>query len=165
VFSGTVMENTHSDIRNWFFAMNQMVSDKKGISTMQLQWQIGGQYRTSWRMLKQIRTAMGNEAFQEMFEAIVEIDETYIGGKPRKEKRNGEDEDNEKKSPKRGRGTNKTPVVGVKERSSGKVHAVVALPDENNHKRTGKQLLGIVQSVCKPHTTIVSDEFSGYNIN
>ncbi|MDR3102392.1 MAG: transposase [Methanocalculaceae archaeon] len=41
VFSGTIMERTHSDIRNWFFDMNQMVSDKKGISAMQQQRHIG----------------------------------------------------------------------------------------------------------------------------
>lgn len=88
---------------------------------------------------------MGNEEYKETFEAIVEINETYIGGKPRK-------------GNKHGRGTNKTPVVGVTERSSGKVHAVVALPKKDEKKLRGKRLLSVLDSVCKKGTTVMTDQ-------
>lgn len=107
-------------------------------------------------MLKQIRSAMGNTDMSKAFEAMVEIDETYIGGKPRK--LNGETEPS-----KRGRGTKKTPVVGVKERSSSHVFAKVALPNEEGKKLTGKQLFNILDSVCKKDATVLTDDFRGYN--
>ena len=107
-------------------------------------------------MLKQIRSAMGNTDMSKAFEAMVEIDETYIGGKPRK--MNGETEPS-----KRGRGTKKTPVVGVKERSSSHVFAKVALPNEEGKKLTGKQLFNILDSVCKKDATVLTDDFKGYN--
>ena len=50
-----------------------------------------------------------------MLQGIIEADETYIGGKPRKENKK---EDRE--PAKRGRGTDKTPVIGAVERG-GKV--------------------------------------------
>ncbi len=43
------------------------------------------------------------------------MDETYVGGKPRKENR-GSSETSEPKKNKRGRGTNKTPVMALVER-------------------------------------------------
>lgn len=58
----------------------------------------------------QIREAMEKEEHKKTFEAVVEIDETYVGGKPRKNNNCSNDEDNK---PKRGRGTSKTPVIGV----------------------------------------------------
>jgi transposase-like protein len=116
-------------------------------------------------MLQQIRTAMGNTDMSKAFEAFVEIDETYVGGKPRKENAKVDENGNriEKKN-KRGRGTDKTPVIGVKERNTKKVYAQVALPNESGQKLSGKQLLSILDKVCKDETVVISDEFSGYNI-
>jgi transposase-like protein len=107
-------------------------------------------------MLKQIRTAMGNKNMKKSFDVFVEIDETYIGGKPRKK--------NNEEPRKRGRGTNKTPVIGIKERNSKRVYAEVALPNAEGKKLTGKQLLAVLDKVCKDGTTVASDDFRGYNI-
>jgi len=105
---------------------------------------------------------------KETFDVLVEIDETYVGGRPRKGNlkldENGSAVIEEKQKSKRGRGTSKTPVVGVKERSSKRVYAKVMLPDEDGKKLTGKQLLGVLDEVCKERTAVVSDDFSGYNI-
>ncbi len=122
---------------------------------MQLQRQTGVTYKTAWRMLKQIREVMGNDCGKEMFEAIVEIDETYVGGKPRP---------GDKKEHKRGRGSNKTPVVGLKERTSSKVVAQVAMPNKEGKKLSGKQLLSIIDRVVKDDSLIISDEFRSYGI-
>jgi hypothetical protein len=92
---------------------------------MQLQREIGVTYKTAWRMLQLIRKAMGKEEKKEFFDTIVEIDETYVGGKPRK----GSDDDDDTPKPKRGRGTNKTPVVGVVDRENKQVYAKVAMPN------------------------------------
>ena len=155
ILKDTIFEKTTTDLRKWMYAIHLFLNGKKGISGLQLRREIGVTYKTAWRMLKQIRTAMGNIENQDMFEAIVEIDETYIGGKPRKHK---------DKHNKRGRGTKKTPVVGVIDRGKKKVHARVALPNKNGKKLTVMQLLAILNEVCKEDATVITDEFTGYNI-
>jgi hypothetical protein len=119
-------------------------------------------------MLKQIRGAMGNEDDRKAFEAFVEVDETYVGGRPRKENARfdgkGEKIPSEKEPSKRGRGTAKMPVIGVKERSSKRVYAKVALPKEKGQKLTGKQLLAVLNEACADGTTVISDDFAGYDI-
>ncbi len=168
----TIFENTHLDLRMWLYAINLVIVSRKGISALQLKRELGmGSYQSAWRMLHQIRKAMEKEEYREEFEAIVEIDETYVGGKPRKKNnhsdngnddRNNENSDN--KPNKRGRGTSKTPVIGVKERNTGRVHAVVANYNEEGKKLSGKQLFNVIKKVCKDNTIIMTDQYSGYNI-
>ena len=158
---GTIFERTHLDLRMWLYAINLVNVSRKGVSALQLQREMGmGSYESAWRMLHQIRKAMENEEYKETFEAVVEIDETYVGGKPRK---NNDHSDNEDK-PKRGRGTAKTPVIGVKERNTGKVHAVVANYNDDGKQLSGKQLFAVLKKVCKGNNTVMTDQFSGYNI-
>ncbi len=166
---GTIFENTHLDLRMWLYAMNLVIVSRKGISALQLKRELGmGSYVSAWRMLQQIRKAMENEDYRQTFEAIVEIDETYVGGKPRKKNKHKDDEDNnnseDEATNKRGRGTSKTPVIGVKERSTGKVHAVVANYNEEGKQLSGKQLFNVLKKVCKGGNTVMTDQFSGYNI-
>jgi len=128
IFKGTVFENSSTDLSKWFYAMHLFINGKKGISGLQLQREIGGSYKTSWRILKQIRTAMKNKDIHKLFkDTIAEIDETYVGGKPRKGNKRNKDKEKVSKA-KRGRGTNKTPVVGVLDRNNKEVSAVVAMP-------------------------------------
>ena len=78
---GTIFENTHLDLRMWLYAINLCMIARKGISALQLQRELGmGCYQSAWRMLHLIRKAMGKEMYKDTFEAIVEIDETYVGG-------------------------------------------------------------------------------------
>lgn len=167
--TGTIFENTHLDLRMWLYAINLVIVSRKGISALQLKRELGmGSYQSAWRMLHQIRKAMEKEDFKDSFEAIVEIDETYVGGKPRKKNNHSDkdkkDDDNNENKPKRGRGTSKTPVIGVKERNTGKVHAVVANLNEEGKQLSGKQLFNVLKKVCKDGTTVMTDQFSGYNI-
>lgn len=142
--------------------MNLVIISRKGISALQLKRELGmGSYQSAWRMLHQIRKAMEKEEYKETFEAIVEIDETYVGGKPRKDNNHSDDNkdnSNENKT-KRGRGTSKTPVIGVKERNTGKVHAVVANYNEEGKQLSGKQLFNVLKKVCKKNTTVLTDQF------
>ena len=124
-FSNTIFEKTTTDMRKWFYAIHLVLNAKKGISGCQLQREIGVTYKTAWRILQQIRIAMANEQFKKSFDVLVEIDETYVGGKPRKENVRFDKQGNvipsDKEPSKRGRGTNKTPVVGIIERNSKRV--------------------------------------------
>jgi transposase-like protein len=166
LFAGTIFEKSSTDMRKWFFAVHLVLNARKGISGLQLQREIGVTYKTAWRMLQQIRLAMGNGDMRKAFSMLVEVDETYVGGKPRRAgKILGPDGVSPEPSKvKRGRGTRKTPVVGVKERSSGSVYAQVMLPDDEGKKLSGPQLLEVLDKVCTEGTTVISDDFSGYKI-
>jgi len=163
-FSGTIFEKSSTDMRKWFFAIHLVLNGYKGISSYQLQREIGVTHKTAWRMLRLIREAMGNTDMADTFQCFVEIDETYIGGKPRKQNAKPDGTVTPREKPKRGRGTDKTPVVGVKERGTKRVFARVATPNEKGQKLTGKQLMDILDKVCKEGTTVASDDFSGYRI-
>ena len=100
VTHGTIFQNTKIPLQKWFLAISLMVNAKKGLSSCQLARDLGLAQKTTWRIMMAIRTEMakGNP----ILEGIVEADETYIGGKRRK------DYDREEGEPrKRGRGTAK----------------------------------------------------------
>lgn len=165
-FTDTIFEHSSTDLRKWFYAIHLFLNGKKGISGLQLQREIGVTYKTAWRMLQQIRFAMGNAAHKEFIDTIVEIDETYIGGKPRKD---NEHDDNLPKGTgtgaPRGRGTNKTPVVGIVDRLNKRVFAKIAMPNDEGKKLTAKQLMDILNKVSKQENgnTVITDEFRGYD--
>jgi transposase-like protein len=104
---GTVFENTNMDLRDWFRVIHLMVTAKKGISARQVHRYMGfGSYKTAWYMCHRIRAAMQDKEFRKLM-GIVEVDETYIGGKDKNRHW-------DKKSGGSGRGpTGKTPVVGA----------------------------------------------------
>lgn len=72
------------------------------MSALQLSRDIEVNKNTAWRMGMQIRKAMSQMEQRELLTGIVEMDETYVGGKPRKGKKYDDDD-----KPKRGRGTKK----------------------------------------------------------
>ena len=81
---GTVFHNSPLPLAKWFMAIAFVVDAKKGVSALQLQEHLGiGSYRTAWFMVHRIRKAMV-ELFPTKLSGIVEVDETYIGGKAKR---------------------------------------------------------------------------------
>lgn len=79
--SGTIFHDTHLPLIVWFQAIALVLNAKKGISAKQLQRDLGiGGYKTAWYLYHRIREAM-NEGAIPVLGGIVEVDETYIGGK------------------------------------------------------------------------------------
>jgi transposase-like protein len=81
VTSGTIFHDSRIPLTKWFTAINLIMDAKKGVSAMQLQRHLGlGSYQTAWHMCHRIRKAMVAEGSADLT-GIVEMDETYIGGK------------------------------------------------------------------------------------
>lgn len=80
--TGTVYHDTHLPLTQWFLAIALITESKKGISAAQLSRALGCQYRTAWYLAHRIRKAMIEENPAKLT-GIVEVDETYIGGKQR----------------------------------------------------------------------------------
>ena len=77
--SGTILHNTRIALTLWFWAVYLMTTDKRGISALLLQRQLGlRRYETAWMMLHKLRRAMVNVA-REPLHGKVEIDDTWIG--------------------------------------------------------------------------------------
>jgi transposase-like protein len=111
---GTVMQGSHITLRQWVQAFHSMCSHKKGVSALQLQRNLGlHTYHSAWFLAHRIRLAMKQDPLASKLTGVVEVDETYVGGKPRKGKR---DAAGNLIVNKRGRGTKKTPVVALVER-------------------------------------------------
>ena len=80
---GTIFENTNKPLREWFRVIHLMLTSKKGISSLQVCRYMGfDSYKTAWLMCSEIRVALGNVEFKELV-GYVEVDETYVGGRPR----------------------------------------------------------------------------------
>ncbi len=78
--AGTVFHRTRTPLTLWFWAAYLMTTDKRGISALLLQRQLGiRRYETAWLILHKLRRAMVN-ATREPLYGEVEIDDTWIGG-------------------------------------------------------------------------------------
>src|SRR5207253_6641570 len=103
-------------------------------------------YRTAWHMAMRIRHAMSKEPLAGLLKGTIEVDETYVGGKPR----SGSDE-----KAKRGRGTKKTPVVALVERD-GRVRA------RKIDRVDGATLKGAIRENVDRSAKIMTDEWAAY---
>ena len=152
VLQGTIFQGTKIPLQKWFLGIAIMVNAKKSLSSCQLARDLEMNQSSCLYMQQRIRAAMASSE-RHFLKGIVEADETYIGGKPRRSKRDGDDN-----PPKRGRGTKKTPVIGAVERG-GKVVARVA------EDLSGKGIMQFIKSVADTAETIlVTDEYPAYGI-
>lgn len=84
VRTGSVMERSHVPLHKWLLATHLMASSKKGMSAHQMHRMIGVTYKTAWFLCHRIREAMngaGNDGPLGGSNKVVEVDETYVGGK------------------------------------------------------------------------------------
>lgn len=76
----TIFHHSSTPLKLWFYAFFVMIHFKGGVSAKGLQRQLGVTYKTSFRMLHLIRRLMVDNS-GELFKGIVEVDETWVGGK------------------------------------------------------------------------------------
>ncbi len=78
--AGTVLHRTKIPLTYWFWAAYLMTTDKRGMSALLVQQQLGlSRYETAWMMLHKLRRAMVN-GVREPLRGEVEVDDTWIGG-------------------------------------------------------------------------------------
>lgn len=146
VRTGTVMERSHVPLHKWLYAMYLLVTARKGISSLQLSKEIGITQKSAWFVLGRLREACGSD-FKSLA-GIIEVDETYIGGK--------ESAKHASKRLKQGRGAvGKSAVLGMRERGG----ATVAMPVEDVNTAN---LHRAIHTHIEPGSTIHSDEHAGY---
>ena len=152
---GTIFHHTHLPLQKWFLAIMLMLNAKKGLSALQLSRDLNVNKNTAWRITMQIRKAMSQAEQRDLLTGIIEMDETYIGGKPRKGGTKGDGPDGRHK---RGRGTKKAPVVGAVERD-GNVTAKVA----QKNKMKGRHIRAFVKDrVDTAKASLITDEHKAY---
>src|SRR5438094_3537112 len=80
VTAGTIFHDSHLPLSKWFAAIYLICESKKGISSNQLKRTLQVSYKTAWYLTHRIRAAMA-AAFTEPLTGVVEVDETFVGGK------------------------------------------------------------------------------------
>lgn len=139
---GTIFHKSSTPLTLWFHAIFLMSQSKNGVAAKELERQLGVTYKCAWRMAKQIRLLMSDDDGPLGDNEIVELDETYVGGKAKG---------------KRGRGAaKKTPVFGAVERD-GKIKTKVVL---NVRKLT---LMPLIKDMVTDNSVVVTDESNSYN--
>ena len=152
VTHGTLFHGTKIPLQKWFLAIALIVNAKKSLSTHQLSRDLNLNQKTAWRIIACLRAEMTKKG-NTLLQGIIEADETYIGGKPRK---HGKYKDTEPS--KRGRGTKKTPVLGAIQRGG----QVVA---EVTNNLSGRRIMEFIRSAVNLEgSELITDEFKAYNL-
>jgi len=153
---GTIFHGTHVPLQKWFLLISLMQNAKKGLSSCQAARDIEMNRPTVWSMMHRIRKAMGSD--NSLLSGIIEMDETYVGGKPRKDNKKDDDDENNMGGP-RGRGTKKTAVVGMLERGGN----VKAKSVAKNELKFIDFLKMIRKNINVAESLLVTDEYKAYN--
>jgi transposase-like protein len=141
------MDKTKTPLTKWFMAIYLMSTDKRGCSALRLKKELGIAYDTAWTITHKIRNAMGQRDGMYLLQGIVEMDDSFFGAPS--------------EGGKRGRGTDKTPVViglslGENNRPEFVRAQVIDAVD-------GESLLEFAEGTIQKGSEIRSDGLSAYH--
>ena len=139
--AGTIFHATKIPLQKWFLAISMLSTAKKSISSCQLARDLDMNQKSAWYMAMRLREKMSDN--DELLKGIVEADESYVGGRPRTKS-------------KRGRGTNKSPVIGVVERGGRVVAKFIKVLSGENIREF------ILSHVSPDESILMTDEFRSY---
>ena len=144
------MANSNLGFRDWLFAIYQLLTSLKGVSSMKLHRDIGVTQSTAWFLLHHIPAAFADDGGDPL-EGPVEADETFVGGEARNMSASRRREVISGRGP-----VGKTAVVGVKDRSTGRV---AAAPVEDT---SAKSLVPFVSGRADIGARVFTDEHRSY---
>ena len=149
VRTGAIFEESRLPLSVWCHALWRACASKKGVSAKQIERECEVSYKTALYLMHRIRWAMA-EGWdgKPPLKGTVEVDETYVGGKPRYRKKRGEQKQT-------GRGTRKTPVVALVERG-GNVRLQVM------ERVTARHLGQAIAENVDQSSRLITDDFGGY---
>ena len=78
---GTIFHHTHMPLQKWLLAIMLILNAKKGLSALQLSRDLNVNKNTAWRVAMQIRKAMTQAEQRHLLTGIIEMDESWFGGK------------------------------------------------------------------------------------
>jgi len=81
ILVGTIFENTKLPLRVWFGAIWLLTNHPKGIASTTLARDLGITQKSAWFVLHRLRYAARTQSFNKPLAGVVEVDETYVGGK------------------------------------------------------------------------------------
>lgn len=140
VTTGTIFHDTHLPLWKWFLAIYMILESKKGISANQIKRTIDISYKTAWYLCHRIRNAL--KGGDSLLDGIVEVDETYVGGK--------------RKGVGHGSREGKTLIVGAMERGGNICLKIIKHADR-------KTLHGFIKKHTAPDTEmIITDKWPAY---
>ena len=148
VTANTIFHKTRTSLKKWFWAIYLMVHQKNGISTLQLQKFLGiNTYKTMWVMVHKIRQAMAAQDAAYQLCGLIELDESYFGGKGY--------------TGKRGRGSgNKSPVLVAVEVPDNK-HPGHAWLGQVPHLESA-QIRRVIKKKIKEYSILKTDAYKGF---
>ena len=144
VTSNTIFHDSHLPMQKWFLAVLLLCESRKGMSANQLKRMLGVSYKTAWYLCHRIRAAMA-EQDRPMLDGIVEMDETYVGGKQK----------GFQDKPGHGRST-KQIVIGIRQRG-GELRFFHA-----KDAKSGTLQQFIRDNVSEDVEVIITDEYNAY---
>ncbi len=146
VTAGTIFHRSRKPLALWFRATWHITTQKYGANALGLQRVLGlGSYNTAWQWLHKFRRAMVRPG-RDNLSGIVEIDETYIGGR---------------KPGKRGRGAEGKMVVAVAVEDKGD-EGIGRIRIRHIADASAESLQPFIQDTVQEGACIRTDDWSGY---